>query len=354
MSACAKKKQAPLMSACAKKKQAPLMSACAKKKQAPLKKLLAVLAAAVVVVAGCGHSDAMTPEPSVTLSPPTPAGMEEIPPAQKPAPLQDASCDLTASLRPFPDKKDADAAVAGIRKRGRLLVGLDIGSNLFSFRDPITGEITGFDVDIAGEVARDIFGTPSQVEYRILSSADRVKALQDNEVDIVVKTMTITCERRKQVAFSTVYLDAKQRILAPRDSAISQASDLSGKRVCAARGTTSIDRLEQITPAPIISSVVTWADCLVALQQHQVDAVSTDDAILAGLVGQDPYLHITGPDLEQEPYGIGINQQNTGLVRFVNGTLERIRRDGTWYALYRKWLTVLGPTPAPPPPRYSD
>jgi polar amino acid transport system substrate-binding protein len=318
------------------------------------KGLLTVLAAAVVVVAGCGRPDAITPEPSLTLSPPTPAGMEEIPPQQKPPPLHDESCDLTASLRPFPDKTDADAAVAGIRKRGRLLVGLDIGSNLFSFRDPITGEITGFDVDIAGEVARDIFGTPSQVEYRILSSADRVKALQDNEVDIVVKTMTITCERRKQVAFSTVYLEAKQRILAPRDSAISQDSDLSGKRVCAARGTTSIDRLERITPAPIISSVVTWADCLVALQQHQVDAVSTDDAILAGLVGQDPYLHITGPDLEQEPYAIGINQQNTGLVRFVNGTLERIRRDGTWYALYRKWLTVLGPTPAPPTPRYSD
>ena len=193
------------------------------------------------------------------------------------------------------------------------MVGLDIGSNLFSFRDPITGEITGFDVDIAGEVARDIFGTPSQVEYRILSSAERITALQNNDVDIVVKTMTITCERRKEVAFSTAYLMANQRILAPRDSAIRQASDLSGKRVCAARGTTSINRLEQISPAPIIVSVVTWADCLVALQQRQVDAVSTDDSILAGLVSQDPYLHIVGPDLEEEPYGIGINLANTGL-----------------------------------------
>jgi polar amino acid transport system substrate-binding protein len=245
--------------------------------------------------------------------------------------------------------------VAAIRQRGRLLVGLDIGSNLLSFRDPISGDITGFDVDIAGEVARDIFGTPGSVEYRILSSAERIKALQANEVDIVVKSMSITCERRKQVAFSTVYLLANQRILAPRDSAISQPSDLSGKRVCAAKGTTSLTRLEQITPAPIIVSVVTWADCLVALQQRQVEAVSTDDAILAGLVSQDPYLHLAGPDLYEEPYGIGINLQNTGLVRFVNGTLERIRRDGTWYTLYRKWLTVpLGSTPAPPTPRYSD
>ena len=207
--------------------------------------------------------------------------------------------DCTASLRPFSNPAEADAAVANIRARGRLIVGLDIGSNLFSFRDPITGEITGFDVDIAGEVARDIFGTPSQVEYRILSSADRIAALQNNRVDIVVKTMSITCERKKLVNFSTVYFSANQRILAPRDSTISQASDLSGKRVCAVKGTTSLQRIQQITPSPIIVAVVTWADCLVALQQRQVDAVSTDDSILAGLVSQDPYLHIVGSQHER-------------------------------------------------------
>ena len=197
-------------------------------------------------------------------------------------------------------------------------------------------------------MARDIFGTPSQVEYRILSSADRVTALQNNQVDIVVKTMSITCERKKLVNFSTVYLVANQRILAPRDSPITQATDLSGKRVCAVKGTTSLQRIQEIDPSPIVMEVVTWADCLVALQQRQVDAVSTDDSILAGLVAQDPYLHIVGPSMNEEPYGIGINLQNTGLVRFVNGTLDRIRRDGTWSTLYRKWLTVLGPPPAPP------
>ncbi len=241
-----------------------------------------------------------------------------------------------------------------IRNRGRLIVGLDIGSNLFSFRDPITGEITGFDVDIAGEVARDIFGTPSQVEYRILSSPDRIEALENDQVDIVVKTMSMTCERRKQVAFSTEYLSANQRILAPRDSLIRQAGDLSGKRVCAVKGTTSRKRVQQIQPPVNLVDVVTWSDCLVALQQRQVDAVSTDDSILAGLVSQDPYLHIVGPSMNQEPCGIGINKDNPGLVRFVNGTLERIRRDGTWNTLYRKWLTVLGPTPAPPVARYPD
>jgi polar amino acid transport system substrate-binding protein len=145
-----------------------------------------------------------------------------------------------------------------------------------------------------------------------------------------------------------------QRILTSRDSGITNAQDLSGRRVCAARGTTSLNRLSQITPPPVIMSVVTWADCLVALQQRQVDAVSTDDSILAGLMSQDPYLHIIGPNMSDEPYGIGMKLENTDLVRYVNRTLERIRRDGTWNALYRKWLSVLGPAPAPPSARYRD
>ncbi|GFG73487.1 glutamate ABC transporter substrate-binding protein [Mycobacterium botniense] len=316
---------------------------------------LCVALTAITVLAGCARTEPLVITTAPTLPPPTPAGMQVMPPQPPLRPDTAAEhCDRTASLRPFPTKAEADAAVADIRARGRLIVGLDIGSNLLSFRDPITGEITGFDVDIAGEVARDIFGTPAQVEYRILSSDERIIALQKSEVDIVVKTMTITCERRKEINFSTVYLDAYQRILVPRDSAITKPSDLPGKRVCVARGTTSLHRIREIAPPPSIVEVINWADCLVALQQREIDAVSTDDSILAGLVAQDPYLHIVGPNMETQPYGIGINLTNTGLVRFVNGTLERIRRDGTWNALYRKWLSVLGPAPAPPAPRYLD
>ncbi len=317
-------------------------------------RLCSLLTAVTLTLAGCGQTTPAPTPPGLTLAPPTPAGMTEVPPQEAGQQDRDDDCDRTASLRPFPDPARGAKAVENIRNRGRLIVGLDIGSNLFSFRDPVTGEVAGFDVDIAGEVARDIFGSPTQVEYRILSSADRISALQNNQVDIVVKTMTITCERRELVNFSTVYLTAYQRILAPRDSPITSASDLSGHRVCVVPGTTSLDRVQRITPAPIIVSVVTWADCLVAIQQRQVDAVSTDDTILAGLVAQDPYLHIVGPTMSQEPYGIGINLSNTGLVRFVNGTLARIRADGTWTALYRKWLSVLGPVPAPPIARYVD
>jgi len=112
--------------------------------------------AATVVLAGCGHAESLSVQTVPTLPPPTPLGMEQMPP-EPPLPPDNSSqdCNPTASLRPFATKAEADAAVADIRARGRLIVGLDIGSNLFSFRDPITGEITGFDVDIAGEIARE-------------------------------------------------------------------------------------------------------------------------------------------------------------------------------------------------------
>ncbi len=84
-------------------------------------------------------------------------------------------------------------------------------------------------------------------------------------------------------------------------------SDLSGKRVCVAKGTTSLHRIRQIDPPPVVVSVVNWADCLVAMQQREIDAVSTDDSILAGLVEEDPYLHIVGPNMATQPYGIGVN-----------------------------------------------
>ena len=198
-------------------------------------KRLGVILTAAAVLAGCGQASSVMQTPTVTLAPPDPRAWRKWRP-NRCASLRSQKTSATAprACGRSTIEADADAAVENIRQRGRLIVGLDIGSNLFSFRDPITGEITGFDVDIAGEVARDIFGTPSQVEYRILSSADRIAALQNNQVDIVVKTMTITCERRKLVNFSTVYFNANQRILAPRDS-----TDQRSRRTCPASGCAS-------------------------------------------------------------------------------------------------------------------
>ncbi|MEU8900712.1 glutamate ABC transporter substrate-binding protein [Nocardia sp. NPDC048505] len=316
--------------------------------------LLAALASATALLSGC-VSDAgdIPPSRSNTLAePPLPAKAVPVHTDTPVAPEPGQRCgDPTASLRPDGAR---GATLDAIRARGRLIVGLDTGSNLFSFRDPVSGNIVGFDADIAREVAADLLGSPTLIEFRSLSSAERERALQDHTVDLVVKTMTITCERRQKVDFSTVYLRANQRVLTMKTSGITGLSDLAGKRVCVVTGTTSLDRIRREQPAATILSVPTWADCLVVLQQRQVDAVSTDDSILAGLAAQDPYTAVVGESISVEPYGIGIPKGAEDLVRFVNGTLERIRGDGTWERLYGQWLTGLGPSPGPPAPTYQD
>lgn len=314
-----------------------------------------VVFAAAVAVAGCTTtSPPAPPAHTVYTDPPLPAGAVIAPQPDAPAPTEDCG-DPTASLRPLsPGAATPTPTLDRIRDRGRLVVGIDTSSNLFSFRDPTTGTIQGFDVDIAREVARDLFGDPDRVEFRVLSSADRIRALQDRTVDVVVKTMTITCERRAQVAFSTVYFEARQRVLAMKQSGVLDTGDLAGRRVCAAAGTTSLQRIQQVQPEATVLTVPNWADCLVVLQQRQVDAVTSDDSILAGLATQDPNLELVGPGFSSEPYGVGVNRDDPDLVRQVNGTLDRIRSDGTWQRLHDRWLGVLGPTPAPPTPHYQD
>jgi polar amino acid transport system substrate-binding protein len=318
--------------------------------------LALVLTATALLTAGCAATATTTRDESSAsyTEPPLPA---KAAPLQTNTPIPSAAAqncgDVTASLSP--NGTTQGPAIDTIRARGRLLVGLDPGSNLFSFRDPISGTLEGFDVDIAGEIARDLFGDPQRVEYRIIGQADRERALQEHTVDIVVETMTINCERKQQVAFSVPYFMAHQRILAAKNSGINGLGDLAGKRVCMVSGTTSIDFIRRAAPKALILTVPTWADCLVVLQQRQADAASTDNAILAGLVAQDPYyIALVGPDLTDEPYGVGIPPGQDDMVRFVNGTLARIHTDGTWNLLYGRWLLpVLGPSAGPPQPDYQ-
>jgi polar amino acid transport system substrate-binding protein len=272
---------------------------------------------------------------------------------------QSADCgDREASLRPGPQPRPGamppGSPMAAIAERGRLIVGVDQNTNLFGFRDPSSGQLEGFDIDVAREIARSIFGNPDDIDLRVVEAGHREAALQSGEVDVVVRTYSITCDRKKIVAFSTTYFNANQKILAVKGSGIDSAAALAGKRVCAATGTTSLKALLALESKPKVFGVTSWTDCLVMLQQGQVDAISTDDSVLAGLARQDPNVEVVGDSIAVEPYGVGIKLENDDLVRFVNGVLEDMRADGTWQRLYDARLRSLGPTPDPPTPRYQD
>ncbi|GIE97378.1 glutamate ABC transporter substrate-binding protein [Paractinoplanes rishiriensis] len=280
-------------------------------------------------------------------------------PAEVPSAGPAPDCVPRASLRPpaarpRPGRMPAGSTMARIAQRGRLLVGIDQNAYLFGFRDPATGDLAGFEVDMAREVARDLFGDPARVQFRAITTAERIPVLQRNEVDLVIRTMTMTCERWAQVSFSTEYLESAQRLLVRKGDGIREFADLAGRKVCATRGSTAIRGIAAQPSRPVPVSTDSTLDCLVLLQQGQVDAVSTIDVLLAGLAAQDPTTEVVGRPVSDEPAGIGIARDAPDLVRFVNGTLDRIRADGTWQRSYDRWLAPrLGPA-SPPAPVYRD
>jgi len=247
-----------------------------------------------------------------------------------------------------------------IQDRGRLIVGVDQNTLLFGSRNPLTNQIEGFDIDMLHQVAKAIFpdadSNPNRIEYRAITSAQRIPDVRDASVDIVAETMTINCERWQQVDFTSDYYDAGQRVLVRTDSTANSIDDLGNKKVCAAAGSTSIDNIASRPSHPVPYTVADWTDCLVALQQGSVDAISTDDTILYGLAAQDPYTKVVGNPFTREPYGMAISQSHQEFVRFVNGVLDRVRADGTWTAIWTRWLgpVLKSPAPAPPKATYRD
>lgn len=272
---------------------------------------------------------------------------------------QPVDCDPTASLRPPaalppPGRMPAGSSMRRIAQRGFLIAGADQNIYLFGYRDPRTGQLNGFETDFIRAIAQAILGDPNAVQFRSVNVADRVRAVETGAVDMVVNTLSITCERKARVEFSAVYYEAGQRILVNEGAPVTSLADLRGKRVCAGRGSTSLRRVLASRDKPVAVGVPNAEDCLVALQLGEVDAVSTDDTLLAGMAAQDPRVQIVGPRFGDEPYGVAINRNDQDLVRFVNGVLARWIADGSWERSYRHWLGPLGPPPVPPSPRYRD
>ena len=317
----------------------------------------ALLGVVLLVLTGCGAAEPVPPS-AVSAEVPLPAGAVELTEPPEAPPAQDCG-DPTASLRPgplpAPTALPAGSTMARIRADGKLIVGVDQNTYRFGFRNPFSGEIEGFDIDMAKAVARAIFGTDKALQLRIVTSQQRIPALKEGTVHIVIRTMSINCERLKDVEFSSVYYQAGQRVLVKKDSGITGIEALRDKRVCATDGSTSLRNIADADSGPVPVQVSDWTDCLVMLQQNQVDAVSTDDVILAGLSAQDPFTEVVGKPFYNEPYGMAMPKGQTDFVRFVNGVIQRMRTDGTWVANYNRWLAdLLGRAPAPPVAKYRD
>lgn len=308
--------------------------------------LAATLATGLLLLAACGYDETEVPTPKADE---TSAG----------APAATVKCDdATESYRPSSDRA---AARGQLLHDDRLVVGVSADTYQLGWANPFAGsQIQGFDIDVAQAIA-DALGVKLQV--RVISAANRLPLLgaevngvkNKQEIDLVARNMTMNCARWESIGFSAIYYNATQKVLVRKDDVAAfekkGVASLAGKKVCAPAGSTSIDNITRIQPKAEPVAAGNHTGCLVKFQNGEVDAITGDDTVLAGLAAQDPYAVV--PDQEKltdEPYGIGANKDDVALIRFINSVLEQRRSNGDWQQSYDKWLKpYLGNASAPAP-----
>jgi ABC-type amino acid transport substrate-binding protein len=234
-------------------------------------------------------------------------------------------------VREFP----ADTTLGKIQERGEITIGVKFDVPPFGFKNPETNEVEGFDVDMGRFIAEELGVEPKFVEA---ISDNRIPFLQKGTVDLILSTMTINAERDQEIDFSEPYYIARGRILVPKGSDIKGLEDLPGNSVCTALGSTYEETLRERARGADLKLVDTYSECLELLQNGAVDAISTDDVILTGMIIQDDSLEMVGDPLTTEPYGVGIKDGDKELQRFVSGVLKDAEDDGRWEETYREWV----------------
>ena len=205
----------------------------------------------------------------------------------------------------------------------------------FGFQNPQNDQIEGFDVDLGKAVAEKLGVEPKFIEA---ISDNRIPFLMDGTADLILSTMTINAERVQEIDFSEPYYIATGRILTKTDSPIQGLEDLAGRKVCTALGSTYEETIKEQAPEADLRLVDSYSECLELIQNGAVDAVSTDDVILTGMIIQDDTLHMVGDELTTEPYGAGIKKGETEMVELVNTVFEEMKQDGRWQEIYDKWV----------------
>ncbi|WP_392750392.1 glutamate ABC transporter substrate-binding protein [Streptomyces sp. LN590] len=274
-------------------------------------------------------------------------GKEGSPPVKGPKPAQLPVYKVDTSFR-LPESKTWTKA----KKRGYLRVGAKEDQPYLGEKDPATGLYSGFDIEIAKMMAASLGFDPKTIRFKTIASANRETALQNGQIDYYVGTYTINEMRKKLVGFAGPYFMAGQSLLVRTDEHdINGPQDLAGRTVCSAAGSTPYQRIAADYPKAILVSYDTYSICVDNLLTYQVDAVTTDDAILLGFAAKAPKeLKVVGKPFSEEPYGIGVPRSDNALRFALNDALEANEKNGSWKKAFEATLGLSGvPAPTPPP-----
>ena len=236
-------------------------------------------------------------------------------------------------------------------QRGTVIIGVKNDQPGLGYLNPKTNKFEGFDVEIARLIAAKLgFDPDTKIQYKTIPTAAREQAISNGQVDYYVGTYTINDARKKQISFAGPYFIAGQSLLVKNgDQTITGPNRLQGKRVCSATGSSSIRRVREQNFTDKIVEFQNYSQCVDQLLAGQVDAVTTDDAILKGYAAQDPqHVKVVGVPFSQEPYGVGLPLADNALRAKVNDILEAAVADGTWKRIYAGTLGASGSDATPP------
>lgn len=221
-----------------------------------------------------------------------------------------------------------------IKSAGKITIGVKEDQPGLGFKDPATGEYSGFDIDIARWMAASLGLSADKITFQAVASSNREQALANGQVDLYVGTYSITDKRKALVDFAGPYFVTGQGLLMKKDnSTINSEKDLAGKTVCSATGSTPIQNIKANFPDTKTQEFDLYSKCVDALKSGTVDAVTTDQAILLGYAAQDPdNLKVVGEPFTTEKYGIGIKKGDTALRTFLNDTLTKGK--DVWTKIY--------------------
>ncbi|ARP72672.1 glutamate-binding protein [Streptomyces pluripotens] len=233
------------------------------------------------------------------------------------------------------DKKDDSSSSGGAKK---ITIGI-------KFDQPGIGQktpqgYTGFDVDVATYVAKKLGYSTDQIKWRESKSADRETMLQRGDVDFIAASYSITPEREQKVDFAGPYLLAHQDVLLRAgETKIKSPSDLNNRKLCSVGGSTSAQNVhDKLAPKANLQQYPTYSECLSGLQSGAIDALTTDDSILAGYASQAQFkgkFKLGGFKMTNENYGIGV-KKGSPLKDKINKALEAMVADGSWDAAVKK------------------
>ncbi|SHN80833.1 amino acid ABC transporter substrate-binding protein, PAAT family [Geodermatophilus obscurus] len=246
----------------------------------------------------------------------------------------------------------AGSTMAELAEAGTITVGTKFDQPGFGLANP-QGVPEGFDVEVAKIIAGELGIAPEEIEWKETVSANRESFIQNGDVDVVVATYTINDARKQLIDFAGPYYVAGQDIMVATGNplAIEGPDDLAGKRVCSVEGSTPAQNIRDNYPEAQLTLFDVYSKCADALRNGQVDAVTTDNVILTGLVqGGQGAFELVGNPFTEEPYGIGLAKGDDEFRGFINDTLEQAYEDGSWAAAWDRTAGAITGTEAPEPP----